>query len=124
MLSAANLPQRVLDTFDWRGSARYEPSGAQRSLVLCRSTIGPWRRRCCSIFGDASLPPPKLPAHHSKPGEREGSLWQGEDVLLQVEPMLRRLGEPEDISDIVAFLVSDGGRWITGQNIGAGSGMF
>jgi len=24
-------------------------------------------------------------------------------VLLQVEPMLRRLGEPEDISDIVAL---------------------
>jgi 3-oxoacyl-[acyl-carrier protein] reductase len=37
---------------------------------------------------------------------------------------LRRLGEPEDIADIVAFLVSDEGRWITAQNIGAGGGMF
>jgi 3-oxoacyl-[acyl-carrier protein] reductase len=37
---------------------------------------------------------------------------------------LRRMGEPEDISDIVAFLVSHEGRWITGQNIGAGGGMF
>jgi 3-oxoacyl-[acyl-carrier protein] reductase len=37
---------------------------------------------------------------------------------------LRRLGEPEDISDLVAFLVSDEGRWITGQTIGAGGGMF
>ena len=37
---------------------------------------------------------------------------------------LRRVGEPEDIADIVAFLVSDDARWITGQNIGAGGGMF
>jgi 3-oxoacyl-[acyl-carrier protein] reductase len=37
---------------------------------------------------------------------------------------LRRLGEPEDIADIVAFLVSDEARWITGQIIGAGVGMF
>jgi 3-oxoacyl-[acyl-carrier protein] reductase len=37
---------------------------------------------------------------------------------------LRRLGEPEDIADVVAFLVSDDGRWVTGQNIGAGGGTF
>jgi 3-oxoacyl-[acyl-carrier protein] reductase len=37
---------------------------------------------------------------------------------------LLRLGEPEDIADVVAFLVSDNGRWITGQNSGAGGGMF
>jgi 3-oxoacyl-[acyl-carrier protein] reductase len=37
---------------------------------------------------------------------------------------LRRLGEPNDIADIVAFLVSDDARWITGQCIGAGGGMF
>jgi 3-oxoacyl-[acyl-carrier protein] reductase len=37
---------------------------------------------------------------------------------------LGRLGEPSDIADIVAFLVSDEARWITGQNIGAGGGMF
>jgi 3-oxoacyl-[acyl-carrier protein] reductase len=37
---------------------------------------------------------------------------------------LRRVGEPEDIADVVAFLVSDDARWITGQIIGAGGGMF
>ncbi len=37
---------------------------------------------------------------------------------------LRRIGEPEDIASIVAFLASDEGRWVTGQRIGAGGGMF
>ena len=37
---------------------------------------------------------------------------------------LARVGMPEDIADIVGFLVSDEARWITGQTIGAGGGMF
>jgi 3-oxoacyl-[acyl-carrier protein] reductase len=37
---------------------------------------------------------------------------------------LGRIGAPQDIADVVGFLVSDEGRWITGQNIGAGGGMF
>jgi 3-oxoacyl-[acyl-carrier protein] reductase len=37
---------------------------------------------------------------------------------------LGRLGEPADIADVVAFLVSDNSRWITGQTIHAGGGMF
>jgi 3-oxoacyl-[acyl-carrier protein] reductase len=29
----------------------------------------------------------------------------------------KRLGTPEDIADVVAFLASDQARWITGQHI-------
>lgn len=36
---------------------------------------------------------------------------------------LGRLGQPQDIADVVAFLVSEQGRWITGQNIQAGGGV-
>ena len=36
---------------------------------------------------------------------------------------LRRVGQPEDIADIIAFLVSDAGRWITGQRIDASGGQ-
>jgi 3-oxoacyl-[acyl-carrier protein] reductase len=28
-----------------------------------------------------------------------------------------RLGEPMDIAEVIAFLVSDEARWISGQNI-------
>ncbi|ETK34342.1 SDR family NAD(P)-dependent oxidoreductase [Microbispora sp. ATCC PTA-5024] len=37
---------------------------------------------------------------------------------------LGRLGEPSDIADVVAFLASDAGRWITGQTIHAAGGMI
>ena len=36
---------------------------------------------------------------------------------------LGRLGVPEDIADVVAFLAGDEARWITGQNIRANGGM-
>ncbi|MCX2454378.1 SDR family oxidoreductase [Pedobacter sp. PLR] len=34
-----------------------------------------------------------------------------------------RIGEPEDIARVVAFLASDEAKWITAQNIGANGGM-
>lgn len=37
---------------------------------------------------------------------------------------LARVGQPEDIADVVGFLVSEEARWVTGQTIGAGGGMF
>jgi len=35
---------------------------------------------------------------------------------------LRRVGSPEDIADVVAFLASDKARWLTGQLLFAGGG--
>ncbi|GAA3120659.1 SDR family oxidoreductase [Streptomyces echinatus] len=37
---------------------------------------------------------------------------------------LGRLGEPEDISDVVAFLAGPQGRWVTGQTIDVSGGTF
>jgi 3-oxoacyl-[acyl-carrier protein] reductase len=36
----------------------------------------------------------------------------------------RRVGEPEDVADVAVFLASDEARWVTGQNIAAGGGVF
>jgi 3-oxoacyl-[acyl-carrier protein] reductase len=55
----------------------------------------------------------------------EGDNVPGEvrqQILFQTP--LGRLGEPEDIADVVAFLASDEARWITGQTLNAGGGMF
>jgi NAD(P)-dependent dehydrogenase (short-subunit alcohol dehydrogenase family) len=37
---------------------------------------------------------------------------------------LDRLGRPDDVADVVAFLASDAARWITGQVIDASGGLF
>lgn len=36
---------------------------------------------------------------------------------------LRRVGQPEDIADVIAFLVSDAGRWVTAQKIDTSGGQ-
>jgi 3-oxoacyl-[acyl-carrier protein] reductase len=45
------------------------------------------------------------------------------DELIQQTP-LGRLGQPDDIADVVAFLVSDDAHWVTGQNIQANGGIL
>ncbi len=45
------------------------------------------------------------------------------EPLIQKTP-LGRLGQPGDIADVVAFLVGDDARWVTGQNIQANGGFL
>jgi NAD(P)-dependent dehydrogenase (short-subunit alcohol dehydrogenase family) len=40
----------------------------------------------------------------------------GREVTLGMQA-LKRTGKPEDIADVVAFVASDGARWITGASI-------
>lgn len=59
------------------------------------------------------------------PGPTETDMMQDRyrDKAAALSPF-KRIGEPKDIADIVLFLASEDGRWITGQNIGAGGGAF
>lgn len=43
---------------------------------------------------------------------------------LAAESPFNRLGEPADIADVVAFLVGEDGRWMTGQNLRASGGVI
>lgn len=54
----------------------------------------------------------------------QGALAQGTplDEVLKHIPM-RRIGKPEDVASIVAFLCSDAASYITGQVIGVNGGM-
>ena len=60
------------------------------------------------------------------PGPVEPGMFQdaSETVRQRVRALspFNRVGAPEDIADIVAFLVSDQARWITGQDIVAAGG--
>jgi 3-oxoacyl-[acyl-carrier protein] reductase len=59
------------------------------------------------------------------PGPTETDMMQERyrDKAAALSPF-NRIGDPRDIADIVAFLVSGNARGITGQNIGAGGGAF
>ena len=45
------------------------------------------------------------------------------DKIIESIP-LNRLGKPSDVADLVAFLASDGARYITGQTISVDGGLF
>jgi 3-oxoacyl-[acyl-carrier protein] reductase len=45
------------------------------------------------------------------------------DHLISQTP-LRRLGKPQDIADVVAFLVGDDAHWMTGQNLQVNGGIL
>ena len=56
--------------------------------------------------------------------DTDGLVLEEEQVNQMIaQTPLNRLGQPEDIADAVAMLVSDQARWITGQNIRANGGM-
>ncbi|MDT0266124.1 SDR family oxidoreductase [Streptomyces sp. DSM 44915] len=52
--------------------------------------------------------------------------WDDPDLAAQITAMspLRRAGEPEDVADVVAFLASEQGRWVTGSAIDASGGAL
>ena len=50
-------------------------------------------------------------------------LWESLRKEAVERTPLKRLGKPQDIADVVAFVVSEQGRWLTGQTIQAGGGV-
>ena len=75
------------------------------------------------------LGPRGITVNSVSPGATDTDLLHGNnpgvDVAALVAPMtpLGRLGRPDDIADVVAFLVGPDGRWITGQNVRAAGGL-
>jgi 3-oxoacyl-[acyl-carrier protein] reductase len=53
-----------------------------------------------------------------------GYITPDDETRLIAQTPLGRLGRPDDIADVVAFLASEQGRWITGQVIYAGGGFM
>ncbi|WP_129667065.1 SDR family oxidoreductase [Phytoactinopolyspora endophytica] len=58
--------------------------------------------------------------------ETNGSFFEAPGLveLITATTALDRLGEPDDVADVVAFLASDAARWVTGQVIDASGGLF
>jgi 3-oxoacyl-[acyl-carrier protein] reductase len=59
------------------------------------------------------------------PGTTRSDMTEGHDWVAKVPrwAALRRIGRPDDIADIVAFLASDDARWLTGATLPANGGL-
>jgi 3-oxoacyl-[acyl-carrier protein] reductase len=53
---------------------------------------------------------------------RAGVTQDRVDAVVRMTP-LGRVGVPEDIANVVAFLATDEARWVTGQNLRVGGGV-
>jgi NAD(P)-dependent dehydrogenase (short-subunit alcohol dehydrogenase family) len=52
------------------------------------------------------------------------ALYSGREEQLASGYPMKRLGEPEDVAKLVAFLVSDGASWITGETVRVDGGVL
>jgi len=55
------------------------------------------------------------------PEDFKQAFFKGETPFVAAEP---RLGEPDDIAQVVAFLSSEGARWISGSTVNASGGRY
>ncbi len=71
------------------------------------------------------LGPRGITCNSVAPGCTRTEMIAGQSWPDQVPPWtaLRRLGEPEDIADVVGFLASDEARWLTGLTLAANGGL-
>jgi 3-oxoacyl-[acyl-carrier protein] reductase len=53
---------------------------------------------------------------------RENNSAEGREMMRTMSP-LGKLGQPEDVADVIGFLVGPDGRWMTAQNLRAGGGI-
>jgi 3-oxoacyl-[acyl-carrier protein] reductase len=71
------------------------------------------------------LGPRKITVNALSPGFTDTDLLPERDrrVAAGMSPF-GRVGEPAEVAAVAAFLASDDARWVTGQNVGAGGGVF
>lgn len=71
------------------------------------------------------LGPRNITVNALSPGFTDTDLLPDRDraVAAGMSPFAR-IGEPAEVASVAAFLASDDARWVTGQNIGAGGGVF
>ena len=51
-------------------------------------------------------------------------LFEGNEQAVAAGYPLGRIGEPEDVADAIAFLVSERSSWITGQSVVLDGGLL
>jgi 3-oxoacyl-[acyl-carrier protein] reductase len=72
------------------------------------------------------LGPRSITVNTLSPGFTDTDMLPGDGNIRELGASLspfKRIGTSQEVADVAAFLASDGGRWITGQNVQAGGGV-
>jgi 3-oxoacyl-[acyl-carrier protein] reductase len=75
------------------------------------------------------LGPRRITVNTVSPGPVDTELFRGANTAAAIEGVagltpLGRLGQPDDIAAVVAFLASPDAAWITGQNLRVAGGFY
>lgn len=98
---------------------------AQTSFAMTKGSIETMSRTLAGQLG-----PRGITVNAVAPGATRtaanGAVFDVPGLAEQITAMtaLDRLGGPDDVADVVAFLASDAARWVTGQVIDASGGLF
>ncbi|WP_435158838.1 SDR family oxidoreductase [Amycolatopsis sacchari] len=118
-----------------RESARRMRDGGRIVIISSGSVValnpgsGPYS--ATKAAGDAlvrmaarELGPRGITVNSVLPGPIRTDMLTVDPGLIAARTRLGRIGEPGDIADVVSFLVSPAGSWVTGQTLGVGGGLF
>ncbi|WP_121751027.1 SDR family oxidoreductase [Streptomyces sp. E2N166] len=100
-------------------------NSAQTSFAMTKGAIETMTKTIAVQLG-----PRRITVNAVAPGATRtatnGAVFDTPGLTEQISGMtaLNRLGGPDDVADVVAFLTSHAARWVTGQIIDASGGLF
>lgn len=102
----------------WPDHAVYEMTKAAIDALTRNVAVayGPFGIRCNAVAPGAIMTPALAQSFVDAPDAKERRQW-----LEQITP-LKRIGEPSEIAEVVAFLLSDKASYVSGQSLGVEGG--
>ncbi|MEU5274976.1 SDR family oxidoreductase [Streptomyces asoensis] len=97
---------------------------AQTSFAMTKGAIETMSRTLANQLGRRGITVNAVAPGATRTASN-GAVFDAPGLTAQITGMtaLDRLGGPDDVADVVAFLASDAARWITGQVIDASGGL-
>lgn len=100
-------------------------NGSQTSFAMTKGAVETMTMTLANVVGTRGITVNAVAPGATRTSTNQG-VFASADV---VGPIVRytaldRLGEAEDVAEVVRFLASDGARWVTGQVIDASGGLF